>query len=202
MTQMSGIYTAEVTAGSLMLRESREIAKLLLKDATQQEWHRALVVENVLQKTAPSTAKRMARLLRDRLATMPREVWEMVVSAPNDMALQLLLACAIKHSRILGDFMLKVVRTHFQTYNLHLSQKDWKFYLEECRHIDGAVDTWSEITRKKMGQVVYRILAEAKYLDGTRTLKLQPVTILPEVRKLLEREKEKYILKAMDVTHE
>lgn len=47
------IYNAEISAGSLLLRESREIAKLLLEQADDAVWRNALVVDNVLQKNHP-----------------------------------------------------------------------------------------------------------------------------------------------------
>ena len=52
-----GLYNAEISAGSLMLPESRRIAKLLLGRPTQEQWDAALKHENLLQKR-PATARR------------------------------------------------------------------------------------------------------------------------------------------------
>ena len=202
MTLASKSYNAELTGGSLLLRESREIVKLLLNEPDTKEWHRALVVENVLQKTSPATAKRMATLIKKRLELMPRELWDMVANGTTEVATQCLLASAIKHSRLLGDFMSQVLRRHYRDFNSQLQTRDWEAYLIECAHIDPTVSTWSPITRKKMGQVVYRILSEAGYLDTTRSLKLQPVHIAPEVSKFLYDHNEKYVLKCMEIAHE
>jgi hypothetical protein len=196
------IYHAELTGGSLLLRESREIVGLLLRDPDAKEWHKALVVENILQKTSPATAKRMANLIRKRLELMPRDLWDMVANGTTEVATQSLLASTIKHSRLLGDFMSQVLRRHYRDFNNQLQTRDWETYLVECAHIDPIVATWSPLTRKKMGQVVYRILSEAGYLDNTRSLKLQLVHIAPEVSKFLYDQNEKYVLKCMEITHE
>ena len=154
MIEPKQLYNAEITAGSLLLKESRTIVQLLLHDADAKMWQRAIVVDNVLQKTSPATAKRMATLIRKRLELMPRELWVMIADGTTEVATQCLLAAAIKHSRLLGDFMQQVLRRHYRAFTPKLETREWEAYLVECAHIDPAVATWSAITRKKMGQVV------------------------------------------------
>jgi bacteriophage exclusion system BrxA-like protein len=57
-------YRADITAGSLKVVESRIIADLLLREAGQQQWRKALLTQNVLQVRHPATAVRLARLIR------------------------------------------------------------------------------------------------------------------------------------------
>ena len=71
-------YNAEIYVGSLLPRESRSIAALLLLDPDQQAWLQAMVTDNILQKRTPATAVRQARLLRRRLATLDAEGWKMI----------------------------------------------------------------------------------------------------------------------------
>lgn len=192
------IYNAEISAGSLMLRESRIIARLLLDGADEQAWHEAIIVKNVLQKKTPSTAKRQTSLLRKRLELMYPDIWRLVIAGNKESVTQALLAAAIKHSRLLGDFMDTVVRQHLKTFNNQLSVRDWENFISECEHRDAFVSSWSESTRKKIGQVVFRILAEAKYIDSTRSLKLMPVSVAPEVHHILNSAKESYVLRCME----
>lgn len=58
-----GMYNAEISAGSLMLPESRRIAKLRMGNPSEVDWTEALRGENVLQKKTPATARRQARLI-------------------------------------------------------------------------------------------------------------------------------------------
>lgn len=195
-------YNAEITAGSLLLKESRLIAQLLLQGADEKTWHQALAVDNVLQKTSPTSTRRIARLIKKRLSPMPRELWSFVAEGPAEVATQSLLVAAIKHSRLLGDFMLQVLRPHYKEFNPKLLPREWDSFLVECSHIDPAVAAWSQSTKNKVGQVVYRILAEAAYLDNTRSLTLQPVLVTPEVSNFLHAHNEKYVLKCMGIAHE
>lgn len=198
----SSLYNAEISAGSLMLRESRQIAKLLLAGANDEAWEKALYIDNVLQKKIRATARRMARLIRNRLELMSPDLWEMVVHGNSEVATQALLAAAIKHSRLLGDFLSDVIKECYKVFNQQLSIKDWNNFLVVCEQRDPAVATWTNSTRVKLGQVVFRILAEVKYLDSTRSMKLMPIVLTREIQEYLIKHEEKYILRCMEVSHE
>ena len=194
------IYNAEIVAGSLLIPESRKIARLLLGNADKDTWHEAIEVKNILQKRSPASARRQAKLIRNRLEPMNPEFWRFIVDGPTDVSTQALLAAAIKHSRLLGDFMDKVMRENWRTFKQKIFPKDWDLFLESCAQTDQGIMNWSDRTLSKVRQVVFRILAEAKYIDGTRSLKLLPVSIVPEVRKYLAANSEDYILRCMEAT--
>ncbi|MFZ4440397.1 MAG: DUF1819 family protein [Syntrophales bacterium] len=177
----STCHNAEISAGSPMLRESRKIAGLLLDKPDDSAWRQAFFVDNILQKKAPVTARRMAKLVRNRLELATPELWRMVVDGNSEIATQSLMAATIKHSRLLGDFLNEVVKDHYKVFNRQLVVADWRKFLVLCSQRDAAVAAWSESTKAKLGQVVFRILAEAKYVDSTRSLKLAPVSLASEI---------------------
>jgi len=196
----TNIYNGDIAAGSLLIQETRKIASLLLNNVAGKEWRRAIEFDNILQKRSPASAIRQARLIKKRLTLMTPELWKLIKEGNSDIAVQAILAASIKHSLLLGDFMDKTLREHWLTFNYKISAKDWKNYLETCVQIDPKVSEWKDSTISKLKQVVFRILAEAKYIDNTRTLKLLPVSIVPELRHYLTKNSENYVLKCMGVT--
>ena len=193
-------YNGEIVAGSLLIRESQKIARLLLKNADSEAWHQAIVVENILQKRSPVAAKRQARLIKNRLSLMNPELWEIVAKGSIDSIIQALLAATIKHSHLVGDFMDTVIRQHWQTFTKKVSVKDWKDFLETCAQVDPNIEKWTDSTQSKLKQVVFRILAESKYIVNTRSSQLLPVSIVPEVKQYLVNNSEEYALHCMEVT--
>jgi hypothetical protein len=165
----------------------------------KDSWYQSIIVENILQKRSPATAKRQGMLIRHRLESKTPDLWRKVADGIAEVATQALLASAIKHSRLLGEFLDQVVKQHIQTFDLQLTAKDWSDYFESCQYLDPKVGRWSESTRRKLREVVFRILAEAKYLDNTRSLKLIPVVVVGEVRRYLVENEEHYILKCMEI---
>jgi hypothetical protein len=139
----------------------------------------------------------MTRLLRNRLEAVSPELLRIVVNGTQEAANQALLAAAIKHSRLLGDFMDTVVREHLRLFETHLAANDWNKFLEDCAKHAPEVGGWAPSTQKKLGQVVIRILAEAGYLASTRSMRIQPVSLVPEVRRCLEQDNEIYVLRCM-----
>lgn len=194
------IYSGDIVAGSLMIRESRIIARMLLNGAEKKTWRQAIVVDNVLQKKSPKTAYRQARLIKNRLAMNHPDLWRLVDGGAPDTTAQALLVAAIKHSRLLGDFMDNVIRENWQTFKKKITLEDWRDFIETCAQIDPNIRNWSETTRAKIRQNVFRILAEAKYLDNTRSRNLQPVMVAPEVRQYLTDHNENRILRRLEVT--
>lgn len=182
-----------------MLPESRHVARLLLKNVSPEQWNEAIIDKNILQKRSPATAIRQARLIRKRLELMKPALWKLVAEGNKDVATQALLAAAVKHSCLLGDFLYHVVRERWKTFERHLTNTDWNRFIETCSQAEPQILEWSESTRAKLKQVVFRILAEARYLESTRSLKLQPVAIIPEVKNYLIKNSEDYVLKCMKV---
>ena len=199
MTQSAHIYNAQISAGSLMLTESRVIAGLILQNPDEDAWHKAIIVDNILQKKAPSSAKRQARLIRNRLKSMPMDLLKLIIDGNREVATQALLAAAIKHSRLLGDFIDEVIRQHITSFNTQLTLRDWDHYFSDCEQRDDSLKGFSDSTKKKLGQVVFRILAEARYIDRTRSLILTPVQVAPEIYSVLANASENYVLKCMEV---
>lgn len=193
-------YNSSIVSGSLLMEESRKIADLLLKNIDSDQWYQTIVIENILQKRSPVTARKQSRLIKNRLILMDKALWLFVRDGSSQVASQALLSAAIKHSRLLGDFMNTVLRQHWQTFTKKIDVKDWNLYLEQCAQIDPEVETWKANTRSKLKQIVFRILAEAKYIENTRSCELLPVSLTPEIKSYLVKNKEDYVLNCMDIT--
>jgi hypothetical protein len=192
-----GLYNAEISAGSLMLPESRRIARLLLQHPTEAQWDAALKDENLLQKK-PATARRQARLIRNRLDTLDDEGLQMIVDGDGEIASQLLLVASIRHSRLLADFLREVYGEDLRKLERTLSHRQWDSFMEERGRLDDSIEGWAVSTCEKLFQVIVRILAEAKYLDSTRKMGLTPPLLHPSVINYLKRAGDSATLSCME----
>lgn len=191
------MFNAEISAGSLLLPESRRIARLLLTQPTPEAWNTALYQDNLLQKK-PATAKRQATLIRKRLETLDAQAWCLVADGDIETATQLLLAAAIRHSPLLGEFLRTVYGPALQRLETQLTPLAWESFLADCAQHDPAVGRWAESTRTKLYQVVMRILAEAKFVASTRQPLLTPPMLHPVVQHQLIRLGARDTLTVMD----
>lgn len=189
------LYKSDITTGSLMIPESREVAKLMLAGADEETWRRAIHVDNVFQKRNPATVRSQVRLIRNRLELMSAPLWNMVAEGSLEVATQALLAAAIKHSRLLGDFMDGVMKEHYRTFKSTLTNRDWELFLEVCEARDTTAGAWSPKTRQKLGQIVFKMLTEARYISEDRSLHSVPLN--PELERYLTDCGEHYVLRCM-----
>ena len=169
-----------------MLPESRRIAALLTQAPTAAEWDHAIKVDNILQKSTPSTAVRQARLIRLRLAPLGPKLWALVAVGEREVAAQALFAAALLHSALLRDFVRTVLVSHHRRLDTQINVHQWEPFLADCAARDTDVAMWTAVTRAKLLQVLIRILAEAKYIESTRSLRLRSPHVNPQVRRLLQ----------------
>lgn len=195
----SSIYSANITKGSLKLRESRIVAGLLMNDVSAAKWKEAIEIKNVLQARSVATAISLAGYIRSRLEYFDRDLWKMVRDGDRTLACQSLLVCAMKHSALLRDFMDLNLRDEYRKFRPTLATNVWMDYLEGCRSRDPDMPEWFETTKKRLRSTVFQILAQAGYLSDTSARELKTVTILPELISYLRRKGENQLIRCLQL---
>jgi len=178
-------YDSDMVGGSLMVRESRLIADLLIKNVNTEEWNQAIRSDNILQKRTPAAAIRNAQAIRKRLELLEPEFWQALRDGDDELATQVSLCAALERNLLLVEFMETVVADAYTTRMEALDYFLWSDFLDERSHRDASIASWKESSKKKMGQVAFRMLAEAGYLKSTRNPMLQRVLIRPEIIAML-----------------
>ena len=179
-------YDSDLIGGSLQVRESRIVADLLLQDASPEQWHEVIQQQNRLQKRAPASAKRVAQAIRKRLERLDAPFWRAIRDGDDELATQVVFCSALERNLLLVEFIETVLKDAFVTRAGVLESYHWNEFLDERSHRDSTITTWTESSRKKMAQVIYRMLAEVSLLKSTRNMKLQNLMIRSEVRVLLD----------------
>jgi hypothetical protein len=170
-------YLGDIIGGSIMLRESRLIAELLLLEPNTKQWSQKIENENILQKASIPSAKRFASTIKKRLAPMGSAFLKAVIDADDALAMQLLLLGTMNDSPILADFMKTVLADAHRTYKEKLEPDSWlEFYEDRCRVIPELAN-FSESSIKKMGSNVIKILCDVGYLSNARNKILQKVYV-------------------------
>lgn len=196
---MSSVYLANFTKCSLIVPETRIIAGLLLQGVEPREWERQVYELNVLQKRTAKTAATYANLARARLQTMEAELWQLVHEGSMLVATHTVLAATIKFSPLFGDFLRTVVRHQFRRFSPHLELRHWDGYIEDCQRAQPDMPSLTDSTRGKLRQNAIRMLAEAGFIEDTRSLRLRSQAIEPDVLNYLRQHNEQYVLDCLQV---
>ena len=193
------IYTATISSTSLRVRECRIVADLLLQAVSEEEWTKAIVEQNVLKMGRAVTIIRSSNILRARLEPLGEGLWRMVRDGEQAQATQADLAGAVKHSRLLGDFMDITMREQRALFAKKLERRMWSEYIEGCRGRDPDMPYWSDATMAKLRSIVFSMLVEAEYLKDTRSLLLQNVFVDAQLDAYLRDRGETYVLRGLQV---
>lgn len=192
-------YDSDLVGGSLMVRESRILADIMLSGADQQRWDQIVLVDNRLQKRTTATAKRLAQTIRKRLECVDSEFLQVLRDGDENLATQAAFYAALERNLLLVGFMERVVADAYLTHSEQLQFYQWYDFLDECAERDSTIYKWTDSSKRKMGQVAMRMLTEMGYLKDTRSLQLQNVLIRPEIRLMLEEQRKHRLLNCMDV---
>ncbi|WP_312918220.1 DUF1819 family protein [Stutzerimonas kunmingensis] len=196
---MSSVYLANFTKCSLIVPEARIVAGLLMNGADSGEWERQVLDVNVLQKRTAKTAVTYANLARARLQTMDADLWLLVHDGSMPVATHAVLAATVKFSPLFGDFLRTVVRDQFRRFATHLETRHWDAYIEDSLRSQPNMPTLSDSTRVKLRQNAMRMLAEAGFIEATRSLRLRSQQIEPAVLHYLRQHNEQYVLDCLQV---
>ena len=192
-------YLGDLIGGSLMLKESQIVAELLLKKPTQEEWLEAIVNRNVLQKRSDASAKRNASTIKKRLEGMSNEYMEKIAFGNSEISTQLMFAATLINSTLLADFMRNVVLDAKRMFRENLDVGDWESFWNDRARLFPEFAYMTESSVYKISQVAFKTLADAGYIETTRSKRLQNVFLLPEVKNLLSAIERDDIITAMEL---
>lgn len=191
-------YLGDIIGGSIMLRESRIVAAILQAAPDEQQWLEAIVDQNLLQKPSVHSAKRMASTVRKRIEPLGDTFWSDLQHAQDEVATQLLLVAVMKQSPVLTDFMMTTVSDARRMYREALKTSDWQEFIDSRMRVIDGLDKYSATSLSKIGSNIFKILADASFLESGRNKKLKNVYLQPQVKDLCNRLASPQILDAMD----
>ncbi|CDG15741.1 DUF1819 family protein [Xenorhabdus doucetiae] len=180
-------WIGDLLGGSLMSRESRLIAELMLQSPNEEEWQNYLVVENILQASSDKTAIRYSRTLRLRLSMLDSKGLELIAFGSERERNQCLIVALMLQSPVVEVFISLVVNDAKRQFRESLPMNAWETFVEDQSSVHPELKNFSESSLKKMGNNTIKALSEVGYIDTPRRRNLQTVYLLPEVQDLLAR---------------
>ncbi|WP_257265106.1 DUF1819 family protein [Endozoicomonas sp. ONNA2] len=180
---MTQPYKLSFTAGSLLLRESVDLAQYLLDLGEWELAREKALSQNLLQTRTLSTSTRTIREIGHRLKTLtPVELEFLVHSASADQAAMLWVATC-RYYRLIGEFAVEVIREKFLSMSYQLDEEDFDYFFNQKGEWHDELESTQQVTRDKLKQVVFRMLREANLL--TKENRIIPVVLSSEFIELL-----------------
>jgi len=159
-------YTMSFTAGALLHQESLTVAKVFEELGDWDAVRERVIDENLLQMRTLNASKRIFQEVSSRLKHLtPDELALLLTGNPQEQAHMLWLAIC-KRYRFIYDFAVEVVREKFIRLDFDLSYDDYDIFFNNKAEWHPEVAGVAESTRKKLRQVLFRMMREANLLSS------------------------------------
>lgn len=193
MVIQKSTYLLSYTSASLLTNESEITANLYLQI---QDWDKVkenIVEDNALQKGAISTRKREFIELKKRLETLtPQQLGFYETAISNDIRYLTILSC-FKLYKLIYDFASEIIRTKLLLFDFQILNSDYESFYESKRVAYDNLNTVSEVTQKKLKQVMFKILEQAGFIDSVKNKNIQKPYLSEELIKLIVMDDPKYL---------
>lgn len=178
-------YLFSFTTGSFMMNETQKIASLYLK---YRDWGRVdqqIFQKNILQKNKRATNQRQLQEIKKRLRNLSDEaISEFAESDLPDKKMILLLSI-LKTYQFIFEFISEVIRPKWILLDDQLLDSDYIRFIHEKEEFHDELANLSEITKAKIKQVLFRILAESGLIDSVKTRRIMQPYISEKIIRLI-----------------
>ncbi len=172
-----------------------ECEELISRYVVTKNWNQVadeVHSHNLLKKNASSSTKRIFRELRQRLETLDRSTLDSFMDALYDDKKAILLLSVFKCYTFVFDFVRVTLRDKLIVFDYRVTSGDFDSFWNSMSVEHPELDEMTATTRKKIRQVMLRILVEAGLLSDTTNPTITPRPISQLIESILTSEGKNY----------
>jgi len=189
-------YDFAFTSSSLRLNEMVLVAGHILNDSEVD-------FVNELGAGKTKTGKTVYREVTKRLSCLNRQQLELLVNGSLDAQKQLAYFAACKTYLFIRDFAVEVLREKYLVFDYMITDGDYLSFLRRKQDLHPEIENLTENTLKKIKQVTFKILEQARIINNVKEKEIQPQLLEPEVLKIIGKENPEwlkiYLLSDLDI---
>ena len=167
------------STGGLFTREARVIVSLYVD---LRDWglvRDQVLTGNLLQARTKSSLDRQCREVIGRLQTLGPDALQLLLAGSDQEQLALLWVAFCRRHKFVAVFASEVIRDRYVSLKGNLSYEDYDHFYNRQADWHVELDAMSAATRKKLRQVLFKILHEAGILSADNII--QPAILSPRV---------------------
>jgi len=173
-------YILSFTAASLRLNEMIKVAKAAYdNNATDLK----VVKESgvVFSSVKTRTSDREFREVRKRLEKLTPEQLRILINGDLISQKQIAFLAVCKRYRFIREFTIEVIRDKVLVFDFKLNESDFNSFINSKLLLHPELEAFSESTRKKAKQVMYRILEQAGIINNAVDKAILPQILQQDV---------------------
>lgn len=192
-------FSAGITAEPLMFKELKFLISYLKEKSitNKKEIYSKVVDDNIFQYKSPKSSLRRLNPLYKRYSFLSEELREVVLTGSLQDATLVTLFAVYKTNDLFAEFFNIVISEKFERRDYSFSDKDiYSFFIRiESEHTE--VTKWKDYTKKKIVQVITKILKDSLVLNSSKSL--QKCSITAGVKQLIVNESGKRFIDIIEL---
>jgi len=176
-------YTLSFTTGTLFHSESLKLAELYLHLGDWNVVRDKVISENLLQARTLNTLRRVCSEVISRLKTLSADETDFLVQSDPREQCHILWIAICRRYRFIADFAVEVLRERYITLKTDLGYEDFDIFFNRKSEWHGELDGIRPSTRKKLRQILFKMLREADLLTADKMI--NPAMLSPGLLKVL-----------------
>lgn len=157
-------YSMSFTAGALLQRASLTVVRLKEEVGDWDSVRERVREGNLLRMRTESASRRIYKEVTSRLKRLTEAQQALLLTGTRVEQKHVLWLAICKRYRFIYDFAVEVVREKFIRFDLTLTYDDFDIFFNNKAEWRPEVESVAESTRKKLRQVVFKMMREADLL--------------------------------------
>lgn len=158
-------YSMSFTTGGLFLRESVDVAKQYLELKDWNKVRNKVITDNILQTRTMNTAKRVCSEIISRLKMLNCTELDFLIAANHREQGYLLWLAICRRYKFIAEFAVEIIRERYISLKSDLPYAEFDFFFNKKSEHYPALELIRPTTRKKLRQVLFKILREVDILS-------------------------------------
>ena len=171
------------TAGTLLFKESVLISNLYLETRDWNVTREQVISSNLLQTRTTSSSKRISSETINRLKCLSDDELDLLSMGDYQEQLEIVWLGICRYYPFIKDFAIEVIREKISTFSTKLNHEDFDVFFNSKLQWHEELEYIAENTRRKLRQVLFKMLVEANFLNKNSSISLS--TISPKVVNLI-----------------
>ncbi len=160
-------YDFSFTASSLRLNEMIMVAKASMEGRT-------IDYVNELGGGKSTTGKRMLSEFDKRISKLTNEELDLLVNGDLGTQKHIAFISVCKAYLFIRDFVIEVIREKMLVFDYQITEGDYVSFYRRKHDLHPEMEKLTEITEKKIRQVVFKILEQAGIINDVKHKTIQP----------------------------
>ena len=155
-------YRMSFTVGGLFYQEAVSAVDLYIESKDWVKAREEILKTNLFQSRTQNSLERICREVLSRLKLLSLDQLKIIQDGSRQEQLQMLWIAVCKRYPFIRDFAIEVIREKFLLMDYAITEEDYTIFFDTKAEWHEELEKLKDSTKKKLKQVLFRILREAE----------------------------------------